>query len=94
MRKVIKQPILSEKSLQDARYGKFTFEVDLKANKKKIADAVQEAFKVDVLDVKTRILKGRRVRVRGTFRQKETGKIKKATVKLASGQKISVFEGS
>lgn len=92
MGSVIKRPILTEKSLQEATTGRYTFEVDLKANKQQIATAVKKAFSVDVLEVKTRILKGRRVRVRGTRLENKGPKIKKATVKVASGQKISVFE--
>lgn len=90
--RVIKKPILTEKSLQEATTGRYTFEVDLKANKRQIANAVKKAFDVDVLEVKTRILKGRRVQVRGTRLEREGAKVKKATVKVASGQKIGVFE--
>ncbi|MDP2720876.1 MAG: 50S ribosomal protein L23 [bacterium] len=90
--RVIKKPILTEKSLQDAAEGKFTFEVELKADKKTIKKAVKEAFNVDVLAVRTRILKGKRVRIRGTRIERAGSKTKKATVTLASGQKIPVFE--
>ena len=92
MDRLIKKPILTEKSLQEATVGRYSFEVDLKANKYQIARAIKKAFDVDVLEVNTRVLKGRRIRVRGTRLEKEGAKIKKATVKLASGQKISVFE--
>jgi len=92
MIKVIRKPVLTEKSLREAADGKFTFEVDLKANKKQIASEIKKAFKVDVQNVRTRILKGKRRRVRGTFRQKDSGVLKRATVKLVEGQKISVFE--
>ncbi len=92
MIKVIRKPVLTEKSLREAADGKFTFEVDLKANKNQIASEIKKAFKVDVLNVRTSILKGKRRRVRGTSRQKDSGVLKKATVKLVEGQKISVFE--
>lgn len=92
MIRVIRKPVLTEKSLQEAADGKFTFEVDLKSNKKQIASEIKKSFKVDVQSVRTRILKGKRVRVRGTFRQKKGAVLKRATVKLAEGQKISVFE--
>ena len=88
----IKKPILTEKSLQDAAEGKFTFEVELKADKKTITKAVKEEFNVDVLAVRTRILKGKRVRIRGTKMERAGPKTKKATVTLANGQKIPVFE--
>ena len=90
--KVIKKPILTEKSLQEATRGKYTFEVGLKANKKEIAQAVKEAFSVDTTAVRTRIMKGRRVRIRGTKLTRAASKFKKATVKIAAGQKIPAFE--
>ena len=92
MIRVIRKPILTEKSLQEATDGKYTFEVDLRSNKNQIASEVKKAFKVDVLNVRTRILKGKRRRVRGTSREKVGSKLKRATVKVASGQKIAVFE--
>lgn len=92
MGNIIKKPVLSEKSLQDAADGKFTFEVDLRSNKKEIASEVHKAFNVDVVNVRTRISKGKRHRVRGTSLERESSKVKKATVKVKSGQKISIFE--
>jgi len=92
MDRVIKKPILTERSLQEATTGRYSFEVDLKADKRQIANAIKKAFSVDVLEIRTRILKGRRVRIRGTRLEKEGAKIKKATVRVPSGQKISVFE--
>ncbi|MEX0622195.1 MAG: 50S ribosomal protein L23 [Candidatus Woykebacteria bacterium] len=85
---------MTEKSLQEAADGKYTFEVELAANKKEIAKGVEKTFKVDVVDVKTRILKGKRKRIRGTFVERAGPKIKKATVRLGKDQKISVFEVS
>ena len=90
--RIIKKPILTEKSLQEATRGKYTFDVDLKANKKEIAQAVKEAFSVNALVVRTRIMKGRRVRIRGTKLTRAATKFKKATVKIAAGQKIPAFE--
>ncbi|HEX7456278.1 MAG TPA: 50S ribosomal protein L23 [Candidatus Nanoarchaeia archaeon] len=92
MSRIIKKPVLTEKSLQEAAKGRFTFEVELAADKKTIAQAVRKAFSVDVLEVRTRILKGKRVRIRGTRLEARGPLVKKATVRLKSGQKISVFE--
>jgi large subunit ribosomal protein L23 len=90
--KVIKKPVFSETSLDQAANGRFTFEVALEANKKEIARAVENSFDVDVLSVKTRIIKGKRSRIRGTSRERLGKKIKKATVELEKDQKISAFE--
>ena len=40
----IKKPILTEKSLQDAAEGKFTFEVELKADKKTITKGLKKVL--------------------------------------------------
>lgn len=92
IKRVIKNLVLTEKSLQEATEGKYTFEVALGANKKEIAVAVKKTFNVDVLAVNTSILKGRTVRIRGTRRTRPGQKFKKATVKVAAGQKIPAFE--
>ncbi|OGY30560.1 MAG: 50S ribosomal protein L23 [Candidatus Woykebacteria bacterium RIFCSPLOWO2_01_FULL_41_12] len=89
---VLKKPIFSEKSLKEVTKGRYTFEVAKEANKKQIAKAVEKEFKVDVLSVKTIVLKGKRVRIRGTNREKTGEIIKKAVVQLKKDQKISVFE--
>ena len=89
---VLKKPIFSEKALKEVTNGRYTFEVAKEANKKQIAKAVEKEFKVTVLSVRTIVLKGKRVRIRGTNRDK-TGKIiKKAVVQLKKDQKISAFE--
>jgi large subunit ribosomal protein L23 len=92
MNRVIRKPHFTEKSLVDASKGSYTFVVDTNANKKEIARAVEKAFGVDVLTVRTRISKGKRVRVRGTSRENQGEKTKKANVTIAGGQKIPVFE--
>ncbi len=92
MPRIIKRPVLSEKSLRQATEDKYTFEVDLKANKYQIAQAVKKSFGVDVLSVRTRILKGKRVRIRGTRLERPGPIRKKATVEITKGQKISAFE--
>ena len=92
IKRIIKNPIFTEKSFQIANNGKYTFEVNINATKREIARSVKEAFKVDVIDVKTQRIKGKRVRIRGTRLTKPKSKFKKAVVELVSGQKISVFE--
>ena len=45
---VIKKPIISEKSVALTKEGKYSFRVDKKADKKLVAKAVTEFFKVEV----------------------------------------------
>lgn len=90
---VVKRPVVTEKSviLADDE-NKFTFEVDMRANKLQVADAVSEAFTVTVEGVHIMIMpaKTRRTR-RGVGIRKP--KWKKAIVKLAAGDSIQIFEG-
>lgn len=89
---IILRPIISEKSTQDAAKGKFTFGVALAASKPKIKKAIGNAFKVTVVSLKTRIMKGKTKRA-GARRTEVLGSSwKKATVQLAPEQKIDLFD--
>ena len=57
---IIKRPIISEKSTALTELaGKYVFEVDAKANKHEIRDAVQGLFKVNVREVRTLMMHGK-----------------------------------
>mgnify|MGYP001581028036 CR=1 FL=1 len=90
--KIIRKPVITEKSLRDAASGEYTFEVAKTANKIQIAKAVAELFKVDVKRVKTNILKNRSKRVLRTKQKAILPAIKKAMVKVGKEQKIDIFE--
>jgi large subunit ribosomal protein L23 len=89
---VLRRPIVTEKSNQQSEsLHRYTFEVDVRANKQQIKDAVEHVFNVQVLAVNV-------VSVRG--KQRRWGRIlghtkdwKKATVTVAAGQTIQFFEG-
>jgi large subunit ribosomal protein L23 len=88
---IIRRPIISEKSTALAEVGgKYSFEVDVRANKQEIRDAVQKLFNVRVREVHTVIGHGKEKRV-GRFVVKRPN-IKKAIVTLAEGQKIDFFQ--
>lgn len=89
---MIRRPIISEKSMKLAEKGFYTFEVDKKDAKEVIAKLVEKRFSVNVLSVKTLIIKGAtkvQKRVRKFFK---TPDVKKAIVQLKKGQKIPLFE--
>lgn len=92
LHQIIKQPIITEKSLKDSASGVFTFLVDPKASKHQIANAVSHFFSVDVTKVTTTTLKGKTYRVRNTRIVKPKPTFKKARVYLKKGQKIDLFE--
>ncbi len=90
---ILKRPIVTEKSTDLVDFeNKYTFEVDMRANKMQVADAVETAFGVTVEGVHMLVMpaKTRRTR-RGTGIRKP--KWKKAIVELAVGESIQLFEG-
>ena len=88
---VLLRPIITEKTTVLTGGGKYVFEVDLRANKNQIREAVQVAFNVRVFEVNTMVIKGKPKR----FGRKVTNRPdwKKAIVTLAPGDKIELFEG-
>ncbi|MBI2390136.1 MAG: 50S ribosomal protein L23 [Deltaproteobacteria bacterium] len=91
---VIKRPIiLTEKSrLQQEDQNQFAFEVDRRANKIEIRNAVQSLFKVTVTDVNTLVIRGKMRRMgRGVAK---TQNWKKAIVTLKAGDSIKFFQGT
>jgi large subunit ribosomal protein L23 len=89
---VLRRPILTEKSsFQSDNLHRYTFEVDVRANKRQIRDAVEQVFNVQVLAVNVINVRGKRRRWgRIVGRTKDW---KKAIVTLAPGQSIQFFEG-
>ena len=72
--------------------GKYTFRVDDRSNKYEIKNAVEVAFGVEVVKVRTS-----QVRSKPKRRGLHTGKSrawKKAIVELAPGDRIELFEGA
>ncbi len=88
---IIKRPVVTEKSNKLVHlYDQYTFEVDERANKIQIMQAVQEAFGVDVLGVNTYIVPGKRRRMGRRIVRKPSWK--KAVVTVYPGQVIEGFE--
>jgi large subunit ribosomal protein L23 len=89
---VLKRPITTEKSnrLKDD-LRQYAFEVDDRANKLQIKEAVETAFKVQVLNVN--VMRMARKRRRFGRRVIYTPLWKKAIVTIPSNQRIDLFEG-
>ncbi len=93
---IILRPVITEKSnrLMEG-YNKYTFEVALDASKSEIKNAIQELFGVKVKKVNTMIVKPKKKRVMGRFRQYGTTKRwKKAIVTLEPGESIDLLNFS
>jgi large subunit ribosomal protein L23 len=89
---VLKRPLITEKTTIAMESGDYSFEVDMRANKHLVKDAVETAFNVTVNDVRIAVMpsktarRGRRVSIR-------CPKWKKAVVTLKPGDHIPLVEG-
>ena len=88
---VLIKPVLSEKATALREQNKYTFIVDPAATKFQIKEAVAKIFNVKVVSCTTLNVLGKVKRVRG--KPGKTASWKKATVRLAPGETIKVFEG-
>lgn len=91
-RDILIRPLISEKSVEMMEQHKFCFVVDVRANKIEIAKAVEELFKVKVLNVNTANYVGKNRRM-GIYQGKRND-WKKAVVTLKEGDSIPFFEGA
>jgi large subunit ribosomal protein L23 len=88
---IIMRPLITEKAQRGTTQNKYAFEVDKRANKLQIRDAVEIAFNVRVTDVNTITMRGKVKRY--GVRRTRLPDWKKAIVTLAAGDKIELFEG-
>ncbi|HEV2339578.1 MAG TPA: 50S ribosomal protein L23 [Patescibacteria group bacterium] len=92
MKNVIIRPIITEKSMNQAGKGKYTFHVANTATKQDIKASVEKFFTVDVLAVATMNNKGGSIRTGVRRVEKKRQHWKKAIVTIKAGQKITLFE--
>lgn len=92
-RQVIRRPLITEKgTLAKELSNQLVFEVDRRANKVEIRDAVERAFDVKVLKVRTINFEGKKKRMGRIMGSRNDWK--KAYVTLAPGQTVDFFEGA
>ncbi|MDR0330353.1 MAG: 50S ribosomal protein L23 [Chitinispirillales bacterium] len=87
---IIRYPSVTEKNtLLRSEQNKYVFEVALGATKIEIKEAVQKLFSVDVEDVNTMVVKGKKKRTGRNVGYRPDRK--KAIVKIKAGQNIDKF---
>jgi len=90
MQDIILAPVITEKSMQLVKLGKYTFKVSIASDKRKIKKEIKDKFNVDAVSVRTMTVKARKKNMQ---RHKyEIPAFKKAIVKVKAGQKIDLFE--
>lgn len=93
MYNVIRRPIVTEKSTALKEFeNQVVFEVDRRANKHEIRDAVERLFEVKVDGVRTANMPGKPKRFGRTIGRRASWK--KAIVTLAEGEELDFFEGA
>jgi large subunit ribosomal protein L23 len=90
-RDIIKRPVITERSSDLMADRKYTFEVDVKANKTQVKDAIESIFGVEVEKVNVMNYKGKYKRM-GRFGG-YTNKRRKAIITLSANSKeIEIFQ--
>ena len=90
-RDILKRPVITERSSEVMADKKYTFEVDTRANKTQVKDAVEEIFGVKVEKVNIMNYKGKFKRM--GKHAGYTNRRRKAIVKLTAESKdIELFE--
>jgi large subunit ribosomal protein L23 len=87
---ILQRPVVTERSTLMKEQNKYVFAVRPEATKGQIREAVETAFKVDVVSVRTANMPGK-LRRRG-MRFGYTSDWKKAIVTIKSGQEIKYAE--
>ncbi len=88
---LIKRPLITEKNSRMGEDKVYAFEVDKKATKTQIKEAVEKLFQVKVRGVRTAICRGRSRKTRHGL--SHVPYWKKALVKVDKNETISLFEG-
>jgi len=92
---IIKKPLITEKaSAASEKLNRFSFEVDRKANKIEIKQAVEKMYGVHVTDVRTSNYGGGKSSVKFTNKGivvQKSKQWKKAVVTVADGETIDLF---
>lgn len=85
------EPVLTEKSLEQAKKGNYTFWVDRNLTKHQIKKLVGEMFGVNVIRVRTANIAGENKKTLAGVRRVVQSR-KKAIVTLKEKEKIDLFE--
>ena len=88
---VLRKPVITEKSTDLQSLNKYAFEVADNANKPRVKQAIENAFKVKVTGVNIITMPGKSRRMGRRIIQSPSWK--KAIVTLQLGDKIEFFEG-
>jgi large subunit ribosomal protein L23 len=87
---ILLSPRITEKGAYLAENGVYVFNIAKTANKKEVAEAIREVFKVTPRMVRVSRVAGKEVYTRGTNRWGRTNSGKKAYVYLKKGDTLEI----
>jgi len=89
---VLKRPIVTEKTMDMTDFdNQYVFEVDMRANKIQIQDAIETVFDVEIEKVRVMVMPAKTIR-RGSRIWTRKAKWKKAVVTLVPGESIQLYD--
>ena len=91
---ILIKPIITEKANNDSELNnRYTFQVEKRANKVEIKKAIESAYGVKVIKVRTiNVRSDRRIRyTRAGMQFGKSNAIKKAIIQLADGESIDLY---
>ena len=90
---VLRRPVVTEKATRLQKVNQYVFQVDRRANKILVKQAVEDRFNVEVVDVNILNMKAKTRRRSRRSTAVRVASWKKAVVTLAPGERIAMFEG-
>lgn len=88
---IIIRPIATEKSMALESDLKYVFKVNPKSSKGAIKNEIERLYDVEIIDINTMIMPGKKRRILGTRNFTKTKRWKKAIVQLKPGEKIDLM---
>ena len=85
---IVKRILITEKGSALSAQNRYCLEVDVKATKPQIRQAVEKKYGVHVLAINTQNMKGGLRTIRGTRRQVKESTWKRALVTVKDGERI------
>lgn len=92
MKQIIVKPLITEKTMQMAANGWFTFEADIASDKNQIAHNIESLYRVKVTSVRTMRIHGKARRSGKRMVKRIKPDWKKTLVRLKQGQTIEAFQ--
>ena len=86
------KPIITETTIDLAKKRWYTFGSPTGVDKNRLREIIEEVFKVDVISLRTMVVKGKNKRSSKTRKMIKQPDWKKVLAKVKEGQKIEIFE--